>query len=553
MSFAAVFNELKAYVRFGVEDEVALGALRDHARPSFDRIAREFYERAREHEDAHSVFESEAQIQRLHGSLVAWLDRILSGPYDESYCAKSSAIGMVHVRVGLPQRFMFAAMTLFRIQLQQIALASLGAAAGATCDALARILDIELALMNEAYRCALLERVVAADREREHSAMAKLERAERRYVQAVDLASALIVGLDSEGHVVLFNREAERLTGYASDEIRGKSFAERAIMDEDACGFRAAWDALSNGSAPKTRRLPINCTLRSRSGKLRDVAGHMVRAPDDETGLAMYVTGRDITNERAAEARLRQTEKLAAVGTLAAGLAHEIRNPLNGANLHLTFLQRALSKAAVNGEIGEAVQVVSGEIARLSQLVNEFLDFARPRELVRTHVSIQDLCKRVSALIHDEDGDGPRLRIELPDTPMLAELDDAKMQQVLINLLQNALDASSASEGGEVVLRALRKPRHVVLEVQDDGAGIHHPEAPIFDAFYSTKANGTGLGLAIVHRIVSDHDGRIDVESLPGATTFRVTLPLRSPTRGPDSSVTPPPVTQEHLAEPADH
>jgi signal transduction histidine kinase len=100
------------------------------------------------------------------------------------------------------------------------------------------------------------------------------------------------------------------------------------------------------------------------------------------------------------------------------------------------------------------------------------------------------------------------------------------MQQAVLNLLKNAIDAVAATDGGRVVLRTRREPRHGIIEVEDDGAGLPSPEAPIFDAFYSTKAQGTGLGLAIVHRVVSDHGGTVSVDSRAGRTIFRVALPL---------------------------
>jgi signal transduction histidine kinase len=116
-------------------------------------------------------------------------------------------------------------------------------------------------------------------------------------------------------------------------------------------------------------------------------------------------------------------------------------------------------------------------------------------------------------------GDHPGHDIELyADAP--------KLEQVLLNLVQNAIEALAPSHTGKVVLRARRHPRHVQIEVEDDGPGLANPDSPIFDAFYSTKPAGTGLGLAIAHRIVTDHGGSIQVDSRPGRTIFRVVLPF---------------------------
>jgi signal transduction histidine kinase len=226
-----------------------------------------------------------------------------------------------------------------------------------------------------------------------------------------------------------------------------------------------------------------------------------------------------------ARQRDHHQERLAAVGTLAAGLAHEIRNPLNGAQLHVSFLERTLAKSGAPADALEAVTVVGEEIKRLARLVTEFLDFARPRPLAVAPTSLTALCARASQLASAHAGGGVALSLDLPASDVTLSADKDRLVQVLLNLLQNAIEAVSA-RGGSVVLRARRAPRQVWIEIEDDGPGLPPGNAPVFDAFFSTKPNGTGLGLAIAHRVVTDHGGAIDVESAPGRTRFRVTLPL---------------------------
>jgi signal transduction histidine kinase len=255
------------------------------------------------------------------------------------------------------------------------------------------------------------------------------------------------------------------------------------------------------------------------------------RARDGETEddeVVLFIIGQDVTEERLVQERARQQQKLAAVGTLAAGLAHEIRNPLNGAQLHVAFLERALKRSSgTTTEMLEAVTVVGDEIKRLALLVSEFLDFARPKPLSVRPVVAQALCQRASGLVAAQaEKVRVNVQLDLPPSTLTFNADAAKLEQVLLNLLNNAVEALGPAGGGRVVLRARRQPRHVTLEVEDDGPGLARPDAPIFDAFFSTKPEGTGLGLAIVHRIVTDHNGIIDVESRPGKTRFKVTLPL---------------------------
>ncbi|AUX45814.1 sensor histidine kinase [Sorangium cellulosum] len=519
-----LFEEIKRYVRFGEEDARRLAALRAHAAPHFARIADEFYDRIREHEDAHAVFTGEEQVERLKASLVRWMTRVCIGPYDAAYFEETAKIGRIHVRVGLPQRYMFTAMALIRRALDEIASSALGAEDIPVRAALGKILDLELAIMLETYRDDFLARAQRAERLDREQVGRTLARTEHRYKSAVELARVLVVGLDAHAVVRLFNREAERITGLGREEVLGARFVEAllpeevradhgALVEEIAAGRRAGADVLES-------------SLRTRAGKIRDVRWQLAYAPsaaDDE--VVLFAIGQDTTDENALAARVRQSEKLAAVGTLAAGLAHEIRNPLNGAQLHVTFLERGLARAGMRDpDTLEAIQVVREEIRRLSALVSEFLDFARPKPLLLEQASLVAICERAARIASSDGGAAVEVKVDLPSADLVLDLDPAKMEQVLLNLLRNAVEAAT---GGTVVLRVRRKPRHAVVDVEDDGPGITSPDAPIFDPFYSTKPNGTGLGLAIAHRIVTDHEGTIEFQSRPGKTLFRVTLPIR--------------------------
>jgi len=516
-------------VRFGERDAELLVAFRVRAEPEFPRIAQEFYDRIREHADAHEVFTGEEQIQRLQRSLVEWMKRVCGGTYDEAYHEKTSQIGRIHVKIGLGQRYMLTAMALIRISLVRIADRVCGEDAGPTREALLRILDLELAVMLQAYKDSFTERIRAIERQEGSLVRHALARAEHRYVNAVELASVLILGLDRQGRIMLFNREAERVTGFARDEAFGRHFS--AILGPEAPDDQAKQrleDALSGQLAEQVSE----GTIHTRSGKVRDILWNLAYAGEHEDDdVVLFAIGRDLTEARAMAERTRQAEKLAAIGTLAAGLAHEIRNPLNGAQLHVSFLERAIKKKASEQDMLDATRVVADEIQRLAQLVTEFLDFARPKPLQLKPTSLFKLAEHVKNMALPQ---AQKLSVslisDLPTVDLEFDADPAKLTQVLLNLLQNAVEATGANGGGHAILRARRGPRHVSIEIEDDGPGLPAPDAPIFDAFFSTKEGGTGLGLAITHRIVTDHRGTIDVSSKPGKTCFRVTLPLRQTT-----------------------
>lgn len=520
------FQELKRYVRFNDRDAQLLVAFGQTAAPEFPRIAQEFYDRIREHGDAHDVFTGEEQIQRLQRSLVSWLKRVCSGTYDEAYHEQTSQIGRVHVRIGLPQRYMLTAMALIRVALLRIVDRDSGAEAAGTREALIRVLDLELAIMLETYKDSFVERIRNVAQQEQLVLGEALARAKHRYVNAVELASVAIIGLNADGNIQMFNREAERITGFARDELLGKAFVA-SLTAQGADGQLP--QQLAAGLEGRIASQWTEGTLVTRSGKLRDMVWNLSfageQAGDD---VVLFAMGRDVTDTRALAERTRQAEKLAAIGTLAAGLAHEIRNPLNGAQLHVSFLERAIKKKANEQDMLEATRVVSEEIKRLANLVTEFLDFARPKPLQQNSVSLNKLCEHAKTMVSAQaEAARVTLSCDLPSIDLTIQGDQAKLLQVLLNLLGNAIDAAGTT-GGSVTLRVRRTPRQALIQVEDDGPGLPSADAPIFDAFFSTKEGGTGLGLAITHRIVTDHGGTIDVASAPGKTEFKIALPLDS-------------------------
>ena len=501
----------------------AFGAV---AAPEFARISREFYEKIREHEAAHAVLTGEDQIARLQRSLVAWMERLCAGKYDGAYFEETSKIGRAHVRVGLPQRYMFSAMALIRDAFGKIADEKLGEGAAATQSALGRLLDVELAAMLESYREAFLARAQRIERNERNELGRTLRRTEHRYQSAVELARTLVIGLDAKATIRLFNREAERVTGWGRDEILGEPFVERLVPADSHETFAPLLrDALTG---KRVQPDIVDGIVRTRNGRYRDVRWQLAFAPsEDDDEIVLFAIGQDTTDHNLLAERTRHHEKLAAVGTLAAGLAHEIRNPLNGAQLHVSFLERALKRANAPADTLEAVAVVGEEIKRLAALVTEFLDFARPRPPELRPANVRTLCERAVQMVSARAAEANvALSSDLPTREVTLQADAAKLEQVLLNLLGNAIEALIPRGHGSVVLRVRRQPRRVVIEVEDDGPGLPSPDAPIFDAFFSTKPNGTGLGLAITHRIVTDHGGDIDVESRPGRTLFRVSLPI---------------------------
>jgi signal transduction histidine kinase len=229
------------------------------------------------------------------------------------------------------------------------------------------------------------------------------------------------------------------------------------------------------------------------------------------------------------ELQAAEAERLAYVGTLASGLAHEIRNPLNSLNLNMQMLEEEIDEQGSAPSGKRLLSITRSEISRLERLVTDFLAYAKPRPLeleempaVRTlervrEVLAAEIQKRAALMEVEDRSGGARIKV-----------DASQMNQLLLNLIQNAFAA--AEEAGRkplLKLSAYRQGAAVCLELEDNGAGIPAAEqARIFDLFYSTRKGGTGLGLAIVERIARAHGGRVGVRSIQGlGTAVIVELP----------------------------
>jgi two-component system sensor histidine kinase HydH len=237
--------------------------------------------------------------------------------------------------------------------------------------------------------------------------------------------------------------------------------------------------------------------------------------------------------------KAQMAEKLAAVGTMTAGLSHEIRNPLNAALLQLTVLERRLQRLGgdLQGPLLEPLVLVKDEIHRLDHILEDFLQFARPREFVPHPVDLGEVVSRVLDLLGGE-AERRAIRLERAlaqepgGTPVAGE--EERLRQVLVNLTLNALEATP--DGGRVLVRcAIEAPDpalgelapSVVVAIDDSGPGVPAGlRDRIFEPFFTTKAGGSGLGLSIVHAIVSQHGGTVSVDGAPGGgARFLLRLP----------------------------
>ncbi|MFO0757199.1 MAG: ATP-binding protein [Byssovorax sp.] len=252
------------------------------------------------------------------------------------------------------------------------------------------------------------------------------------------------------------------------------------------------------------------------------------------TALAGYLAERLRTTGgrlEAATARAEQAERLAALGRLAAGLAHEIRNPLGSIAGSIELLRTG---GTLSAEDQKLCEIVERETARLNDLVGDMLDLARPRAPAKGPIDLAAIARDVVVLAaRSGRGSDVSVRYEGPDA-LLIEADAAQMRQVVWNLVRNAIQASSAGDEIRVAIGAGDEgAKEGWLEVRDDGPGIPvEARERLFDAFFTTRSHGMGIGLAVVKRILDDHGFAVEVESPGGkGTTIRVKFPREEPAR----------------------
>ena len=347
-----------------------------------------------------------------------------------------------------------------------------------------------------------------------------LEESERRLRTIVENVGALILTIDKD-HIIQFaSRASEALLGWKPEELIGRDLIDTLPTGSHRQDCARGLGLLRYGG-PTT--FELDCKHRDGSTRRQQWRWTM---SGTNGSASLYGIGSDVSEQRELERRAQTAEKLAAAGTLTAGLAHEIRNPLNAASLQLSVLTRHLKRieAPERAPADETIELVQAELKRLDVLLEDFLAFARPRALLRDRLELTQLIREVVTLEQPvANEDGCLLSAEL--TPGIrVDADNSALRQVFLNLIKNALEAAHS----EVMVRTFEEAGEAVVLIEDDGPGI--PEElheRIFEPFYTTKSGGTGLGMAIAHTIMTNHHGGLSFSPRPGGgTIMRVTLPV---------------------------
>lgn len=326
-----------------------------------------------------------------------------------------------------------------------------------------------------------------------------------------------VVATDPAGAIEVFNQAAEALFGLEGGQVRGQNL--RAVWSHPVVDRALAGEELAG----------LACRFVDAQGRERTLSlssAEVSNASDEVETIVLVI--QDLSEKVALEADLRRRDRLASMGALASGVAHEVRNPLNAIGIIAQRLRREFTPSADEDEYRQLTQVVAGEVERVNRIIEQFLELARPPALAKTRIALASVLERAADTVEPQiRAAGLRLERDFADVGVV-QADADQLHQALLNVLVNAVEAT---DEGHIRLAARSlSDGWVELSVADTGPGIPAEDVErIFDLYFTTKAAGTGLGLSLVHRIVAQHGGRIEVQSASGAGTRFVILLPREP------------------------
>jgi PAS domain S-box-containing protein len=359
-----------------------------------------------------------------------------------------------------------------------------------------------------------------------------------RLETVLDSLTEGILVCDTDHNLILVNKLAERFLPVVYDQENVPIW--QAVHHEQVSEFLEA--TLVSGDRVEEREFDIEIKGLQRLlsiGVLPLVQDHQV------TGSLIYIE--DITEKRGKEAKLRRAETLASLTTLAAGVAHEIKNPLGSLSIHIQLIQKAMNSnremffnAHPSGQDGPGqepaeyfnlldkyIAVVNEEIGRLNRIVVDFLFAVRPMNVDLREGNINAVIEELTRFVgYELEAAHITCTLELGEELPRLEFDERYIKQALLNLIKNAIAAMP--EGGSLIIKTEIKDEEVRLTLSDTGVGINDENlSKIFEPYFSTKENGSGLGLTLVYKIIREHQGEITVKSKEGAgTCFIIMLPI---------------------------
>ncbi len=317
---------------------------------------------------------------------------------------------------------------------------------------------------------------------------------------------------------ILVNKSAERLIPLLAQELFDTPLWHNVRDDEISGFFRQTLEG-------EETILDREFTLDAKQG-VRILALSVTPLVKEKkiTGTLIHIE--DTTEKRKRDVRLRRAENLASLTTLAAGVAHEIKNPLGAISIHVQLMKKLLKRNA-DPQLDKYLGIVDEEIDRLNRIVLDFLFAVRPMEIMPINGDINGLIMELADLMRAEiENAGISLHVHASETIPLIPFDKRLLKQAILNLIQNA--EAATPKGGTMSISANGSNGEVHIQVGDTGSGISEEHlGKIFEPYFTTKQNGTGLGLTLTYKIIKEHGGDISVNSrVNQGTTFTISLPI---------------------------
>ena len=504
------FRRLMDFVRWSDEDAGRVRRLAPLVESSFDRIVASFYEDLLRDPATAAILDSPGQVERLQVSLRRWLEELFSLEFTPQYIDSRWRVGWRHVEIGVPQ--VYIALGLGRLRARLIE-AVIDAWPDGEDDLVAhvaslnKLIDIDQALIEDAYEAEHVARQQRAERRRFEAVLHQ----EREFSEGLlEHAQAIVLVLDPEGNIVRFNPYFAELSGFPLEDVAGQSWFERFVPLEEREPLRGLLGRMLEEGMPTRAISPIvTC-----KGELRQISwSNKVLSDPQGRPVGVLAVGHDITELQESQARALQAERLAAIGRMSTGLAHESRNALQRIQANCEVLEAELEG---NPTALQCVARIQRAGHHLNLLLEEVRSYAAEIRLDLTTALLSAAWREAWRLLEsqwrnrdvvfDERIDGVDLELAF---------DHFRIVQVFRNLLENSLAAcrhdpvritvvaEEATWGGQEA---------VCVRVCDNGEGMGPEQCRrIFEPFYTTKSKGTGLGMALAHRYMEAHGGGIEV------------------------------------------
>ncbi|HDI82719.1 MAG TPA: PAS domain S-box protein [candidate division WOR-3 bacterium] len=331
-----------------------------------------------------------------------------------------------------------------------------------------------------------------------------------------ELAPVGIVVLNAKLECTRINRRAVEISGYEPDEILGKKPFE-LIIGKDKQKLLAEWfKNLEMGSAKE-----IDIEIYNKSGEQKILRLIGKKIVTESEGHAILLMVRDITDEKRMEENILQMQKLESISTFTAGIAHDINNTLTAIMGSTGLLYNYVSKDGM-----EYIRAIEDAVKTSSEMIRQLLSFTKQRVGEPVVFDVNELIKETMSMVKRMIPEDVKCTTILNPSPLLLYADKTQLQEILINLVSNAIDAMP--NGGKLTINSKLIEDYVIIQVIDTGIGMdEQTKKRIFDPFFTTKEKGTGLGLSVVYGLVGENNGTIEVDSAPGeGTTFTIKFPL---------------------------